>query len=174
MSLPKSKAILDAGYADQVTAAIRYACDKRKVSQFFDGLDVGVAVGKPHELAELLMSGHHDPHGWKKFATRKKTKGRVRGVPHAARTFILSAQTPAGATTTQLADIDRRLEQAFFDFKKKLNVPMLGWLHSNTRTRHVHIIAPNSKSGKAINIGPGMLSDLQGFFGRRPLTREEE
>jgi len=165
----KPKAILDAAYADEVTAAIRYCMDKRKVGVFLDGLDHGVALGKAHELTELLMVDHHDPDGWKKLKTRKKTKGRVRGVPHAARTFILSAETPTGATAAVLADIDRRLEQGFFDLKKKLGVPMLGWLHTNTKTRHVHIIMPNSKNGKALNIGPAMLSDLQGFFGRGPL-----
>jgi hypothetical protein len=144
------KAILRLGYTDKLTASIRYYADKRKVVKSLDALNVGVATDKPKDIIESLLVDHHDPHSCK-----------------AARTFIISAATPKNATPEQLKAIDAALEKAFYDFKGEMNnLPMVGWIHGNTRTRHVHGIMPNSDGRRGLDIGPQQLSKLQDFFGR--------
>jgi hypothetical protein len=148
--MKKIKAILRLGYIDKLSASIRYYGDPRKADKTIDGLNVGVATDKPKDIIESLMVEHHDPAACK-----------------AARTFIISAKTPKNATAEQLKEIDAALEKSFFDFKAEMGgLPMVGWIHSNTQTRHLHGIMPNSDGRRGLDIGPTQLSKLQDFFGR--------
>lgn len=141
------KAIINLRYSSKVSASIRYFANAQKVVKALDALNVGVAVGRPKDLAALLLYEHHDITACKP-----------------ARTFIISAETPKDSTTEQLKDIDAKLEQAFFDLKKFLGgLPMLGWLHGNTSTRHLHGVFPNSDTRRGLNITPQMLSRLHDF-----------
>ncbi len=148
--MKKTKAILRLGYTDKLTASIRYYAHPKKVEKTLDGLNVGVVTDKPRDIIDSLLVDHHDPTACK-----------------AARTFIISAKTPDKATPEQLKMIDEGLERAFFDFKKEMGgLPMVGWIHGNTKTRHIHGIMPNSDGRRGLDIGPQQLSKLQDFFGR--------
>ncbi len=143
------KAIININYSQRVTASIRYFSNERKVVKTLDGLNTGVAIGKPKDLAAILRSEHHDPTACKE-----------------ARTFILSAQTPDKPTPEQLQMIDAALEKAFFDFKAEVGgISMIGWIHGDTKTRHLHGIMPNSNGDRGLNFTPDFLSKLQSFFG---------
>jgi len=139
-------AIVNLGSTGNVPAAIQYFSDRKKVGKFMDGLHTGAAVGDSKQLAELLLSNHHNPRG-----------RRV------ARTAVISVQTPRRATRQELEDIDQRLIQAFGDLQKLLQVPMLGWTHHNTQTRHLHVIFPNSNGVRCLDLRPQFLRQLQGF-----------
>jgi len=139
-------AIVNLGATGNVGAAIKYFGDKKKVGKFLDGLHTGAAVGSPKELAALLLSNHHNPRG-----------------KRVARTAVISVKTPRRASKRELEDIDERLMQAFWDLQKVLKVPMLGWTHSNTATRHLHIIFPNSNGIRCLDLRPRWLRQLQGF-----------
>ncbi len=128
-------------------ATIRYNANPKKVVATYDGLGTGVAVGSSKELADLLLAGHHN----------KRAK-RV------CRTAVLSVKTPRRATKEQLEDIDRRLLQAAADLKLILGVAsMLGWVHGNTITRHLHLIFPNSTGRRTLDLRPKFLRQLQAF-----------
>lgn len=128
-------------------ATIAYFANPKKVVATYDGLGTGVAVGSPKELAGLLLSSHHN----------KRAK-------RSCRTAVLSVQTPRHATKEQLEDIDRRLLQAAADLKLVLRVAsMLGWIHGNTATRHLHLIFPNSTGRRTLDLRPKFLRQLQGF-----------
>ncbi len=129
-------------------ATIGYCGNPKKVVASFDGLATGLAVGSPKELADLLLANHHDRHA-----------------KRVCRTAVISVQTPRDATAEQLADIDRRLLQAAADLKLVLRVAsMLGWVHGNTLTRHIHLIFPNSNGRRTLDLRPQLLRQLQGFL----------
>jgi len=145
--MSKPLAIVNLGATGNVGAAIKYFGDKKKVGKFLDGLHTGAAVGSPKELAALLLSNHHNPRG-----------------KRVARTAVISVKTPRRASKRELEDIDERLMQAFWDLQKLLKVPMLGWTHTNTATRHLHIIFPNSNGIRCLDLRPRWLRQLQGFM----------
>lgn len=125
--------------------AIKYFSNKKKVVATYDGLDCGVAKGTPRQLAELLLAFHHDPR-----ATRL------------CRTAVISVKTPRNATPEQLDDIDRRLLRAAADLQKFLRVAsMLGWVHGDTTTRHIHLIFANSTGRRTLDLRPKFLKELQ-------------
>ena len=140
-------AIVNLGSTGDVPASIKYFSNPKKVGCFIDGLYTGAAVGTPKELASLLLANHHNPRG-----------RRV------ARTAVISVKTPRRATKAELEDIDERLVRAFWDLQKILKVPMLGWTHHNTATRHLHIIFPNSNGVRCLDLRPKFLRQLQGFM----------
>ena len=41
---------------------------------------------------------------------------------------------------------------------------MLGWIHTNTQTRHLHLIFPNSNGVRCLDLRPRWLRQLQGFM----------
>ena len=126
---------------------ITYCSNPKKVSAKYDGLQTGIAVGSAREIAELLLSYHHD----------KRAK-------RLCRTGIISVQTPVNATPDELADIDQRLLQAARDLQLFLKVgSMLGWVHGNTLTRHLHFIFPNSNGKRTLDLRPKMLRQIQSF-----------
>lgn len=128
--------------------AIKYFANPKKVVAVYDGLDVGVAKGSPKELAENLLAFHHDPR-----------TNRV------CRTAVISVQTPPGASKSQLSDIDRRLLGAAKDFQKFMGIAsMLGWVHQDTLTRHIHLIFCNSNGRRTLDLRPKFLKELQGFL----------
>src|ERR1017187_5417608 len=140
-------AIVNLKATSRPVRAIKYFSNPKKVVAVYDGLDVGVAKGTPRQLAELLLAYHHDP--------------RAKRV---CRTGIISVQTPRGASPEQLADIDRRLLQAAKDFQKFMRIAsMLGWIHSDTATRHIHLIFCNSNGRRTLDLRPKFLKELQGF-----------
>jgi len=139
-------AIINLRSTGDVVAAIKYFSDKKKVGKFLDGLHTGAAVGDSKQLAELLLCGHHNPHG-----------------KRVARTAVISVKTPHHATRQELEDIDQRLVRAFWDFSKLLQVPMLGWLHTNTQSRHLHVLFVNSTGVHCLDLRPAWLRQLQGF-----------
>jgi hypothetical protein len=139
-------AIINLRSTGDVVAAIKYFSDKKKVGKFLDGLHTGAAVGDSKQLAELLLCGHHNPHG-----------------KRVARTAVISVKTPHQATRQELEDIDQRLVRAFWDFSKLLQVPMLGWLHTNTQSRHLHVLFVNSTGVHCLDLRPAWLRQLQGF-----------
>jgi uncharacterized protein YhbP (UPF0306 family) len=140
-------AIVNLRSTSRPVATIRYFSDPKKVTAVYDGLDVGVAKGTPRQLAEMLLAYHHDP--------------RVKRV---CRTAVISVQTRKKATKSELADIDRRLLWVAADLQKFLRVAsMLGWVHGNTPTRHIHLIFANSNGRRTLDLRPKFLKDLQGL-----------
>jgi hypothetical protein len=139
-------AIINLSSTADVPAAIAYYANKKKVGKFIDGLHTGTAVGSPKELASLLLANHHNPRG-----------------KRVARTGVISVKTPRHASKQELEDIDERLIQTFEDFQKLLKVPLLGWIHTNTATRHLHVIWPNSDGRHCLDLRPRWLRQLQGF-----------
>jgi len=141
-------AIVNFKATSEPVATIRYFSNPKKVVGAYDGLTTGVAFGSAKDLADLLLSSHHD----------RRTK-------RCCRTAVISVQTPRRATKEQLADIDNRLLQAAADLQKILKVAaMLGWIHGNTRTRHLHLIFPNSTGRRTLDLRPKFLRQLQGFL----------
>lgn len=140
-------AIVNLKATSDPVATIRYFSNPRKVVAAYDGLATGVAVGTPGELADLLMASHHN----------KRAK-------RSCRTAVLSVQTPPDATQEQLEDIDQRLLKAAADLRLILGVcSMLGWIHGNTGTRHLHAIFPNSTGRRTLDLRPKFLRQLQAF-----------
>ena len=140
-------AIINLRATSRPVEAIKYFANTKKVSRTYDGLDAGVARGTPRQLAELLLAYHHDP----------RTK-RV------CRTAVISVKTPRRATAEQLDDIDRRLLQAAKDFQKLMGIAsMLGWVHRDTSTRHIHLIFCNSNGRRTLDLRPKFLKELQSF-----------
>jgi len=41
---------------------------------------------------------------------------------------------------------------------------MLGWVHGNTFTRHIHLLFPNSNGRRTLDLRPKLLRQLQGFM----------
>ncbi|HXT10726.1 MAG TPA: hypothetical protein VN873_04120 [Candidatus Angelobacter sp.] len=112
-----------------------------------DALHVGVAAGSnARELVQLLGANHHNP-----------------GVARAFFTGILSVLTPENAAPEVLADMDSRIERAVRDLSAKLGVPMVAWIHGNTKTRHAHLLFPNSDGNRTLPMPRKFLQDLQGF-----------
>jgi hypothetical protein len=141
-------AIVNLKSTSRPVATIRYFADPKKVTAVYDGLDVGVAQGSPRELADLLLAFHHDSRA-----------NRV------CRTAVISVQTPKRATKEELSDIDRRLLRAAADFQKFLGIAsMLGWVHGNTSTRHIHLIFANSNGRRTLDLRPKFLKELQGLL----------
>ncbi|MEI8292260.1 MAG: hypothetical protein WCH99_22545 [Verrucomicrobiota bacterium] len=125
--------------------AIKYFSNPKKVVATYDGLDCGVAKGTPRQLAELLLAYHHDP--------------RARRV---CRTAIISVRTPKNASKGELDDIDRRLLQAARDFQKFMRIAsMLGWVHGDTATRHIHLLFANSNGRRTLDLRPKFLKAIQ-------------
>ena len=140
-------AIVNLKATSDPVATIRYFSNPRKVVAAYDGLATGVAVGTPGELADLLMASHHN----------KRAK-------RSCRTAVLSVQTPPDATQEQLEDIDQRLLKAAADLRLILGVcSLLGWIHGNTGTRHLHAIFPNSNGRRTLDLRPKFLRQLQAF-----------
>ena len=138
-------AIVNLRATSRPVEAIRYFANPKKVSAVYDGLDCGVAVGSPRQLADLLLAYHHNP--------RAK---------RLCRTAVISVQTPSKASQTELDDIDRRLLRAAKDFQKIMGVAsMLGWVHSNSATRHIHLIFANSNGRRTLDLRPKFLKELQ-------------
>lgn len=138
-------AIVNIKSTSRPVATIRYISDPNKVTEMYDGLDAGVARGSARQLADLLLAYHHDPKA-----------ARV------CRTAIISVQTPKGASEDELKDIDRRLIRAAADLQKFLGVAsMLGWVHGNTATRHIHLIFANSNGRRTLDLRPKFLKELQ-------------
>ena len=146
MTIPPC-AIVNFKETTRVVRAIKYFSNPKKVVATYDGLDCGVAKGTPRQLAELLLAYHHDP--------------RARRV---CRTAIISVRTPKKASKSELADIDRRLLHAARDFQKFMRVAsMLGWVHDDTATRHIHLIFANSNGRRTLDLRPKFLKELQGL-----------
>lgn len=140
-------AIVNFKATTRVVRAIKYFANPKKVVATYDGLDCGVAKGTPRQLAELLLAYHHDP--------------RARRV---CRTALISVRTPKNASKGELADIDRRLLQAARDFQKFMRIAsMLGWIHGDTATRHIHLIFANSNGRRTLDLRPKFLKELQGL-----------
>ena len=142
-------AIVNLSATSRPDLAIKYFADPNKVVGFFDGLETGVAVGTPRELADLILAFHHD----------KRAKRNCR-------TAVISVQTPENPTSVQLADADRRLLHAAKDFQKLMRkfckvCQMLGWTHGNTGVRHMHIIWANSNGRRTLDLRPEFLRELQ-------------
>ena len=141
-------AIVNLKSTSRPVATIRYFADPKKVTAVYDGLDVGVAKGSPRELADLLLAFHHDARA-----------SRI------CRTAVISVKTPKRATKEELSDIDRRLLRAAADFQKFLGIAsMLGWVHGNTSTRHIHLIFSNSNGRRTLDLRPKFLKELQGLL----------
>ncbi|MEI6568569.1 MAG: hypothetical protein WCR20_17950, partial [Verrucomicrobiota bacterium] len=69
------------------------------------------------------------------------------------------------ATKEELSDIDRRLLRAEADFQKFLGIAsMLGWVHGNSATRHIHLIFNNSNGRRTLDLRPKFLKELQGLL----------
>jgi len=128
--------------------AIEYFADTDKVTGFYNGLELGTPEGQsPKELTDLLLAEHHD-----------------RRVEKVARSVVISVKTPRNATKEQLADIDARLLRCARDLQKFLRVVQaLGWIHANTRTRHLHMIFANSTGRKTLDLNPKFLRRIQDF-----------
>ena len=140
-------AIVNFKSTSRVVEAIRYFSDPKKVTAFYGDLDAGYPKGTPKQLAELLLAYHHDP--------------RAKRV---CRTALISVKTPKKASKDELADIDRRLLQAARDFQKIMGIAsMLGWVHGNTATRHIHLIFANSNGRRTLDLRPKLLKELQGM-----------
>jgi hypothetical protein len=140
-------AIVNLRATSRPVEAIRYFANPKKVVATYDGLDCGVAVGSPRQLADLLLAYHHNP--------RAK---------RLCRTAVISVQTPAKASQVELDDIDCRLLQAAKDFQKLMRVAsMLGWIHGDTATRHIHLIFSNSNGRRTLDLRPKFLKELQGM-----------
>ena len=141
-------AIVNIRHTSRPELAIKYFANPAKVTGRYDGLETGVAVGTPRELADLLLASHHD-----------------RRVSRNCRTAVLSVQTPENATPRQLADIDGRLLKAASELQVFLKVAsMLGWIHGNTTVRHMHVIFPNSDKKRTLNLTPKLLRDMQSML----------
>lgn len=141
-------AILNLRSTGDPVASIGYFGNRKKVVASFDGLATGLAVGSPKELADLLLANHHDRHA-----------------KRVCRTAVISVQTAPNATKEQLGDLDRRLLQAAADLQKVLKIAsMLGWVHGNTLTRHIHLLFPNSNGRRTLDLRPKLLRQLQGFL----------
>lgn len=111
-----------------------------------DEWDIGVAAGcKPRELIKLLAADHHNPTAARAFLTA-----------------VLSVKTPPNASPEVLKDIDDRIEQAVRDLSKKLGVPAVAWIH-NSKTRHAHVLFPNSDGRRTLRLARQFLKELQGF-----------
>lgn len=144
---PIPLAIVNVAYSGNAVASIRYFGKTSKVARVIDALHVGVVAGcKPRELVELLAANHHNPTAARAFYTA-----------------VLSVKTPADAAPEVLADIDDRMEQAVRDLSKKLGVPVVGWIHHNTKTRHAHLIFPNSDGRRTLPLARKFLKEIQGF-----------
>ena len=140
-------AIVNLRATSRPVEAIRYFANPKKVVATYDGLDCGVAKGTPKQLAELLLAYHHDP--------------RAKRV---CRTAVISVRTPKNASKSELEDIDKRLLRAAKDFQKIMGVAsMLGWVHSDTATRHIHLIFANSNGRRTLDLRPKFLKELQGM-----------
>ena len=140
-------AIVNFKATSRVVEAIRYFSDPKKVTAFYGDLDAGYPKGTPKQLAELLLAYHHDP--------------RAKRV---CRTAIISVKTPRGATKAELEDIDKRLLKAAKDFQKIMQVAsMLGWVHGNTATRHIHLLFANSNGRRTLDLRPKFLKEIQGM-----------
>jgi hypothetical protein len=140
-------AIVNLKTTSRPAATIRYFADKNKVTATYADLDVGVAKGTPKQLEELLLAYHHDSH-----------------VQRVCRTAVISVQTPPDASPELLADLDRRLLRAARDFQKFMRIAsMLGWVHGNTATRHIHLIFANTNGRRSLDLRPKFLKELQGF-----------
>jgi len=138
-------AIVNLKSTSRPVATIRYFSEPKKVTAVYDGLDCGVAKGTPHQLADLLLAYHHDPRA-----------SRV------CRTAVISVKTPKGASKSELADLDRRLLHAAGDFQKYMGIAsMLGWVHGNTPTRHIHLLFANSNGRRTLDLRPKFLKELQ-------------
>ena len=138
-------AIVNFKATSRPVVTIRYFADPKKVTAMYDGLDAGVAKGTARQLAALLLAYHHDPKA-----------ARV------CRTALISVKTPKHATKAELEDIDRRLLRAASDLQKFLGVAsMLGWVHGNTATRHIHLIFANSNGRRTLDLRPKFLKELQ-------------
>ena len=138
-------AIVNFKATSRVVEAIRYFSDPKKVTAFYGDLDAGYPKGTPKQLAELLLAYHHDP--------------RAKRV---CRTALISVKTPNNASKDELADIDRRLLQAARDFQKVMGIAsMLGWVHGNTATRHIHLLFANSNGRRTLDLRPKFLKELQ-------------
>jgi hypothetical protein len=84
-------------------------------------------------------------------------------VKRVCRTSVIS-QTPKGASKEELKDLDRRLLRAAADLQKLLKVAsMLGWVHGNTPTRHIHLIFSNSNGRRTLDLRPKFLKEIQGM-----------
>jgi len=144
---PIPLAIVNFRYASNPAASIRYFAKASKVARMIDALHFGFADGcKPRQLLELLATDHHNPAAARAFYTA-----------------VLSVKTPANASPDELADIDDRIEQAVRDLAKKFGVPVVAWLHKNTKTRHAHLIFPNSDGRRTIPLPQKVLQELQDF-----------
>jgi hypothetical protein len=140
-------AIVNFKATSRPVAAIKYFANPKKVVATYDGLDCGVAKGTPRQLCELLLAYHHDP--------------RAKRV---CRTAVISIRTPKNASKSELADIDRRLLQAARDFQKIMRVAsMLGWVHGDTATRHIHLLFANSNGRRTLDLRPKFLKEIQGM-----------
>jgi hypothetical protein len=140
-------AIVNFKATSRVVEAIRYFSDPKKVTAFYGDLDAGYPKGTPKQLAELLLAYHHDP--------------RAKRV---CRTALISVKTPKNASKDELADIDRRLIQAARDFQKVMGIAsMLGWVHGNTATRHIHLLFANSNGRRTLDLRPKFLKEIQGM-----------
>ena len=147
MSPLPPNAIINFDYSGNPAATIRYNANQSKLARTVDCLHVGIAAGcKPRELVKLLAANHHNPSAVRAFLTA-----------------VLSVQTPRNASPEVLADFDNRLEQAIRDLSRKLGVPILGWIHKNTRTRHAHLLIPNSDNRRTLQLTRKVLKQLQGF-----------
>jgi hypothetical protein len=143
----KPLAIINFRYSGNPVASIRYFAKVAKVARVIDALRVGcVAECKPRQLIELLAADHHNPTATRAFFTG-----------------ILSVQTPDDASLDVLADIDDRIEQATRDLSEKLGVPVVAWIHRNTKTRHAHLLFPNSNGKRTLALASKFLKELQGF-----------
>lgn len=141
-------AIVNFRSSSRPVATIKYFSDPRKVVAQYDGLETGVATGTHKELADLLLGYHHDRHA-----------------PRVCRTAVISVKTPTGASQSHLAELDRRLLKAAADLQRFLRVAsMLGWVHGNTSTRHIHLLFPNSNGRRTLDLRPKFLRQLQGFL----------
>ncbi|MCX6887703.1 MAG: hypothetical protein NTX27_22005 [Verrucomicrobia bacterium] len=142
--------IINFGATSSIVKSIRYFANPKKVSGgVLDGLQVGKAskCKSYEELADCLMEGHHN------------RDGKCRQ----ARTVVLSVQTES-QDPGYLDELDRRLGMAFRDLNKILKVPMLGWIHHNTNTRHLHILLRNSDGLRCLDLRPAWLKQMQGFY----------
>ena len=140
-------AIVNLRSTSRPVEAIRYFSNPKKVVETYADLDCGVAVGSPKQLADLLLAYHHDPRAMR-----------------LCRTAVISVETPKNASKEELADIDRRLLRAAKDFQKFMRVAsMLGWIHGDTGTRHIHLIFANSNGRRTLDLRPKFLKEIQGM-----------
>lgn len=140
-------AIVNLRSTSRPVEAIRYFSNPKKVVETYADLDCGVAVGSPKQLADLLLAYHHDPRAMR-----------------LCRTAVISVETPKNASKDELAEIDRRLLRAAKDFQKFMRVAsMLGWIHGDTGTRHIHLIFANSNGRRTLDLRPKFLKEIQGM-----------